>query len=899
MGRPQLIAVEGPEGIGKTALLRRFLDQAAEPRTLRARAEELEATLPFAVIERLVSGVPTELPGPLRAVGSACGESPDPFAVGTALIVVLGALQQAGPVILIIDDAQWADTPSLQALVFGLRRLNVDRVMAVVVVRELADARIPEALRRLFAEDRSIRLRLSGLDIDEIDRLAHELGVHGLPRWALARLYRHTHGNPSHIRALLEEVSPQTLRDGSQSLPAPQSVALPVLHRLASCPTPVSDLVAAAAVLGVTCRLESAAHLAGISEPLVALEQALLAGILVELSTGPGLMVAFRHPLIRAAVYQALGPTRRTRLHARAATLVDDEETALRHRLLATSGTDPRLANDVARLARRQMAAGAWEGAAEGLRAAARLLRSSAEQGRRLLEAIECMLLAGDVGGAIDHANETEAVWAVGQREYILGRLALIAGHAPEAETRLHAAWRTCEPSGDPALCARIAGALAQLHMLAARGLEAVNWTNRVLELDPTAVGTDIGRYIRVVGLAASGRPADALAATAGLPDPTGASLVQRDVLLGRGLVRGWTDDLAGAHHDLTGLVGASRDSSVPFQILALASLSQIEYRRGNWDDALVHAEQAVALTDDSGHQWLAAYAHAMATLVVAARGSWSSAEAHVTAGWTATCGPDYPWLMAYASLADGHLRAAEANHSAVIAALNPMLTFHYRDGVDEPGVIPWPDLLIDALAAVGEYRQAEALLERWETRTADRNRRSVRVALARARGNLEAARGDRVAADLAFQFGLETSQEVPEPFALGLLKVAYGGFLRRTNRRTEAASQLEAARDIFARLAARPYLERCEQELLGCGLGQSRRQGANALRLTRQEVTVARLAANGRTNRQIAGAMFISVKTVEYHLAKVYTKLGITSRAELASHPEHPRDPVPDPPEH
>jgi DNA-binding CsgD family transcriptional regulator len=226
-----------------------------------------------------------------------------------------------------------------------------------------------------------------------------------------------------------------------------------------------------------------------------------------------------------------------------------------------------------------------------------------------------------------------------------------------------------------------------------------------------------------------------------------------------------------------------------------------------------------------------------------------------------------------------------------VIRALGPMLALRGRDGIDEPGVVPWHDLLVDAWVAVGEYPQAAALLEWWEPRTADRGRHSTQAAAARARGNLEAARRNPAAADRAFQTGLEHAHQVDEPFGQALVESAYGRFLRRIGRRTAAATQLHRARDTFTRLEAHPDLERCERELVGCGLSPAKRDASAASRLTPQELAVARLAASGRTNRQAAAELVVSVKTVEYHLAKVYTKLAITSRSELGSRLNQPRD--------
>jgi DNA-binding CsgD family transcriptional regulator len=218
-----------------------------------------------------------------------------------------------------------------------------------------------------------------------------------------------------------------------------------------------------------------------------------------------------------------------------------------------------------------------------------------------------------------------------------------------------------------------------------------------------------------------------------------------------------------------------------------------------------------------------------------------------------------------------------------VVAVLRPLLALHDRDGVNEPGVAPWQDLLVDALAAVGDCDQAAAVLDWAEARAAARGRRSAQLAAARARGTVEAARGNPTGAERAFQAGLGLAGRVDEPFSCALLNAAYGRFLRRAGRRSQAATHLRAAQEGFTSLDARPYLERCDRELAACGLTPAKRRTRTATRLTPQELAVARLVASGMTNQQAASELVVSVKTVEYHLGKVYAKLSITSRGELA----------------
>jgi DNA-binding CsgD family transcriptional regulator len=862
-------------------LVRRFLEEAGEQCVLRASGEEAEAGLPFGVLAQLLAAAPTTPSDP--AAVEVAGEGPvDPLAAGAVLLDLLGALQRSDPVVVVVDDLHWADQPSLQALTFMLRRLRVDRVLTLVLTREVADPRLPDGLRRLLADDDTLHLRLGGLEVEEVRALSSRLGHRPLSVRAAGRLRAHTDGSPLHARALLEQVPAEVLDDPQVPLPAPRSFALLVLARLAACAADVQELVAAASVLGVRCRLHQAAALAKLDDPLPALEQAIAAGLLVE---QPGsLTVGFLHPLVHAAIYQQLGPARRAELHTRAAGLVDEEPARLRHRVRAASGPDPVLAADLARAGRRHTTVGAWASAAEHLATAARLTPSQADHEQLTLEAIECQLLTGDIADPAGLTARLRTFQTTGWRSYILARLALVAGRLDQAEALLSDAWRRCDPVMDPALGARIAGQLASLCMLQLRGQDAADWADLALRLAPEQTATELVHDILLVGRGISGHADSALAAVATLPDPAVASVAELDTLFGRGLLRTWTDDLAGARQDLAGVLAAAHDQSVAFRLLVAAMLGQAEYRLGCWDDAVVHCDLAVSIATDADQTgFVGPLYHAIACLVLAARGQWGPATAHAEAAQRGAV-PGYLAYIGYAATATAYLARARGQPEAVVAALDPLLRLERGDGIDEPAVYAWHDLLVDALVAVGEYDRAAAVLGPFEAMAATRGRHSAMAAAARARASLEAAQGNYAWADQAFQRGLAHAAQVNLPFDGALLQLAYGGFLRRAGKRTLAATQLRAARATLARLDARPDLERCERELAACGLRPGRRKERDTARLTPQELAVARLVAAGLSNRQAARELVVSVKTVEYHLGNVYAKLQVTSRGQLTT---------------
>ena len=211
-----------------------------------------------------------------------------------------------------------------------------------------------------------------------------------------------------------------------------------------------------------------------------------------------------------------------------------------------------------------------------------------------------------------------------------------------------------------------------------------------------------------------------------------------------------------------------------------------------------------------------------------------------------------------------------------VLRALEPVLAIEPRDGIDEPGFWGWQELYGDALVSAGRLEEAAAFLAPHEELAAARGRRSSGAMLARVRGRMEAAAGRPEAAETAFTYGYAQLADLPLPFSQALLELAHGQMLRRTGHRRAAAEQLQSAHNRFAELGARPYLERCEQELSACGLSPAKRHDFDPSKLTAQELAVARLVAAGMSNRQVASELFVSIKTVQFHLTHIYSKLRL-----------------------
>ncbi|MEU4998588.1 AAA family ATPase [Streptomyces sp. NPDC021622] len=894
-GMPRLVLIDGPGGIGKTALIRRFLDTAGDACVLQASGEENESALPCGVLAQFVGQSPIPLPDCLgslvRVPRSAPGTLP-PLAAGFGLLDLLSELQDKGPVILVLDDAHWADSASLNALTFALRRLRVDKVLAIVTARDPAAPQLPDGIRRLLGDVRTRRIPLEGLSPDELGSLSVQLGTDRLPHSASVRLHDHTHGNPLHARALLDQVPDRVLRDVATPLPAPRSYAMLVLANLAECGPQALRLVQAVSILGLSSPLVVAASLARVPAPLPALERAVKAGLLLELPAGTTPEIAFPHPLVHAAVYQDIGPAHRAALHTRAAALVGDEYSSLRHRVLAATGPDEHLAAALAACARREAATGQWAVAGTHLRHASRVATTDQERDRLAVEAVEALLLDGRVHESAELAAGLPESADPALRGYVRGYVARVQGRMEQAQTLLVDAWDQCDRENDPSLAARAAEQLSYAAVMRGRAADAAQWAERAQRLSTLQGPSRMLRFNHLLALGLSGFAQKGIELAGELPDPLLVPPSSIDLLLARGQLRLWSDDLQGARCDLLGAVASCRRGTVPLRLLSASALAHTLHRLGDWDEALIHAEASASIADDTEQSWLKPVTHAIACWILSARGEWERASVHLRLALDAPGCDESALAFAYAASAHGRFAEARAEPERVVDALRPLLGFASHDGVNEPGVVAWRELLVDALIHLGEFDEAEAVLLPYEERAAARGRHSALAAAARVRGNLHAARRETDRAQASFLRAHDQAAQVPSPFGRARVELDHGAFLRRIGRRSVAVEQLHAAYTTMRALGAAPYLARCERELDACGRAAPPRPaqepadaGPAADGLTPQELAVARLASQGLTNRQIATALALSVKTIEYHLGHTYTKLGITSRIGLVSH--------------
>jgi DNA-binding CsgD family transcriptional regulator/predicted negative regulator of RcsB-dependent stress response len=876
-GTARVVLIDGAPGIGKSALVRRVLADSPVAKLLHASGDENEKNREFAILDQLLT-----LAGKRDADFSVAA---DPLTAGARFLEVLGGVQVGTALVgLVIDDAQWGDLASLQAITFALRRLEADRVLALICTRADDLGRLPAGLLHLVDDSPAgVHVRLRPLAASDVAVWATRLSAEQFSMAQARRLTIHTGGNPLHLQALFREVPPDGLDKMGGPWPAPASFAELVLSRLKAGAETVQALARATAVLGRSTPLALAARLSEVADPLAVAVQAAELELVTVHGQSPELQLSFPHPLVHATIYHAMGQLERSALHTRAGALVSDEFSRLRHLRAAASRPDTQLAQQLAEFAEQQARRGAWETAGWAFEGASQLCAESARSQAHVVNAAECRLLAGDVAAAGPLAAQIKFFGPSAQRSYLLGRVAHLTGQDERATQLLEAAWQAADLDADDSLRPRIAYQLAQVALLEGRTSDTVLWARRALLIGRyDAWRSFTGRGLLALGHSIGGSTSQALEVLRDLPDPIidlTPTLV--DDVFGRGVVRLYSDDLAGARRDLTAVIQACRHHG-PFHqwISALSALSEVEYRAGNWDQALHYGQLSVEMALDADQSWMAATTNAIASAVYSGRGDWIQAQRLVDAATQAAQLTRVNASSGYAADAGVRLATARGDAAAVLDATAPLRQIKQRAGIDEPGVFAWRAAVVEALVSLGRLEEASRELNAVERVADDRARQSAQAANARARGLFTAAAGDRRAAEAALRLGLELSQRVDMPFEAARTRMELGRLLRRVGLHGQANAELELAQQTFIELDAGPFIGQCARELGGSDPASA--SHSVAARLTPQEAAIVRLIGAGKSNRDVATELIISIKTVEAHLTHIYRKLGVRSRTQL-----------------
>lgn len=870
---PAMVLVTGPPGVGRSALLDRFAHGATDDGEMVRRASGVawESERPGGLLHQLVgTDVPDDpLTGAARLAEQLRGE-------GGA-----GGATDRGTLVL-VDDAHLGDMLSLQSLVSLVRHHDDLPVLVALSAPTGTGHGASAAVGDLLLTSPDHRIALGPLDLSEIAAVAAARDV-ALAPWAAERLLHHTGGMPAAVVALVEELPAQRWRDAHLALPAPSPVAAWVAERLTTLDPDVRRLVEAACVLRDVHSLTVAAAVAGPAEVWPVVDAAVASG-LVRLSGPHGaLELTPVDPMVAAAVLDEIGPAHTAALHRRAARVVDDRFAALRHRVAAAALPDHALAEELAEFAEERATQGAWADAADLFIDASRLTEDRLEREARLTRAVDALVGAGRGRTAAALIPEIESLRETPLRNAVLGYLAILRGRADEAEARLGRAWQLVNVDRDPEVAALICQRYVLDALSRCRWEELVDWADRALTLVPAdhPAATEAAA-IRGLGMVGLGRPEQAAASYEELSGRVHRGAQRQRVRLGAGWLHLAVDDLDQARFELESAVPTDHlGGSVRISLWARGWLARAHFLTGEWDQALrvvAEAREPLLASDIVLARpllaWTAVEIHALRGEEDAARQALADAEA---------APQDYEVMRIPTALARAALAESQSDFDGVVQALRPLMVRGAVDPAVEPGYWPFAGLLASALVAQGRLDEADAVLRSHEARAAQRHHRSTTARLSRARGIWYAALGDLDAARTCFEDSLRALAGLPLRLDVARTNFAYGQVLRRAGKRREADGLISTARDQYAGLGATAYVARCDRELRAGGVHLERGERGPS-DLTPQEQAVVDLVARGLSNREAAAELYLSTKTIQYHLTRIYAKLGVRSRTELAA---------------
>jgi DNA-binding CsgD family transcriptional regulator len=875
------LVVRGEPGVGKTALLDDSVENATTLRIVRSSGVEGEMELPFAAVQQLCGPIlelGERLPPPQRdaldiAFGLRQGPAPNPFLVALAVLGLLSEAARERGLLCVIDDAHWLDRGSAQALGFAARRLSVERIAMVFAARETGQAfrGLPEVLVEPLGHRDARALLESVLPAPLDDQV-------------LERLIDETRGNPLALMELPRGLTSSQLAGGFGLLaaaPMDAGIEESFQRRVAVLPRDARLLVliAASEPTGDAALLWRAAERLGIPE------SAALA------AESDGLIafqprVAFRHPLVRSAVYRAAGALERTEVHRALAESSDpgtDPDRRAWHRAQAALMPDEDVAADLERSAARAQARGGLAAAAAFLERSAELTVEPARRAGRALAAGQAKHQSGASEDALDLLERAKAgpldEFQRAQAEVLRARIAFATNRGSDAPPLLLAAARRLEPLDPPlaretyldALTAalytgRLAGAINTADVAGAALAAPPASDPRPVDLLLNGLATLIAR-----GPAAGTPPLRlALAAFARRDMEPGEALRWRWLAgVAAGLIwehEAW--DLLTAHH-IRGARAAGMLAELP---LALSTRVGVHLHAGETKEATALVEESDALARAMGDGIVPRYG----SLALAAyRGQEDEFTNLFRAGTEDFLARGEGLGVTAANWWTALLNNSVGRYEAAFAAA--------VEATRIPGEI-WfatfalPELVEAACRSGRPERGAEAL----ESLSASTSASATPWALGvEARSRALLTPGD--AAEPLYREAIEQLQPTRLRLDLARGHLVYGEWLRREARRTDARNELRTAYELFTDFGMEAFAQRARIELEATGEHARKRTSDTLDELTAQEAQISRLAAEGNTNREIAGQLFISPSTVEYHLGKAFRKLDVRSRTQLA----------------
>jgi DNA-binding CsgD family transcriptional regulator len=885
-GYSGVLVIRGDPGIGKTALL----DYAARSahaawgqggvgmRVVRGCGVESEAELPFAGLHLLLGPTLDRLPAlpqPQQdALGAALGlrraGSYDRFLVGLAALSLLAELAEDGPVMCLVDDAHWLDRASADALMFVARRLDAEGIAVIFAARD-HDAVLPLSGVRV--------LRLGGLDADSAAALLADHGG-GLTATVRSRILAEACGNPLGLIELPAAylAAPGAVRPGNVTLPLTDRLQRAFEGQIRRLPAGTQTLLLAAASedsgdLGVL--LDACRALGVKATALASAEQAGLIGIVDG-------AVTFRHPLVRAALYQDAALSQRLAVHrALAGALRSPADTDRRAWHLAAAATTPdeAIAAELERIAGEARARGGYAAAAAAYERAVQLGTDPGAQPGRLTAAAEASAEIGD----FDHARNLAARAAAQTSDPIVqARLANVCARADVAQGRLRSAHRLLVEGAaqiaslDPPRATRML--MYAMHVawfpgdrgLVADTADRLQMVGESLEEPLTPL---IQLMLRLAGQAAE-QPSEAFPSLADLVSQArrsrAADPYDLTMIAIVALVTGRIPDAL----DLLGTLVADARAlgKIGWLPTLLACLAQALLFAERHCDALSNATEALRIAQDTSQPHSESELNGIMAYLAAVEGDQERCRQLVDAALAGPASVFAPAAKPWVHWALGLLDLGRGRPDTALVQLETIWQGPARYHASALRSVPD---LVEAAVRLGQPERATKPLARFSDWAQQACIPAIEALTERCHALLEAG-------EEAEQHYLTALKLHDGPFELARTQLLYGAWLRRARRKSDARIQLRAAVECMERIHAAPWAQQARAELTALGAVAPRTGWASSPRLTPQELQVTRLAAQGLSNRDIAAQLFLSPRTVGYHLYKAFPKLGITSRGQL-----------------
>lgn len=883
---------EGAPGIGKSAIFLEAISRSRQRgiRTLSSRPVEAERSLSYSGLADLIAPaydeVRNDLPAPqqqaldvalLRAVAE---RRTDPRTTGTGLVTVLSAIAASGPVILAIDEFQWLDDASKRCLEFAARRLPPG-VHLLVTQRADSSDEPPLVIAKELSEASTERIRLGPLPIAGLYHMIRARLGAAPPRPLLVRISSSSAGNPFYALEIARSLPGGGVGLSEDApLPLPRRLHEVIATRVNALSPRTLEVLLAVSMLSRGSALGLAGAFGSQQELEAALTEAEDADVVVRDETG----IRFAHPLLASAIYASASQARRHEMRRRLAVIVSDPEERARHAAFAATGPDEATALGVERAAELALRRGAQDAAADLYEAAARMTPSERpnDASRRERGASSARLAVGDPTGAraladaaLAHATETNEI---AESLLLLGQIAWVESPGRQPIGHLERALEFA--SSDRRLRGRIHAVLAEYSLIDhARVLEHSDAAADLLDEheDRSLFATALLNKAFFSAQLGRGARHDLVERALHLEDRAGQDVERSRV----GLI--WLTcmdetDAARARHRLEDQWYRNRGEE-GWRAERLAHLALANFYAGAWELAESAIEEACTAIEQMGQPlgpWGMAFY--IRSLIDIHQGRTDRARTTLSALHQELERVEHWFFAAIVLSALGTLGLA--THDAAAASRDFQQMHAHLDAIgtaDPIGIRADPDE-IEALLALGESDRARAVLEQLEWRHATIPRPWTAVALPRARGLVLAAEGEAAAGlETLEALDMESAGRVPLEHARTLL--VKGRLHRRLKQRRAAAEVLDEALERFVRLGAVTWERAARADLERTGLRRPARG-----ELTPSELHVAELAAAGLRNREIATAAFMSPKTVEANLARVYGKLGIRSRAELGA---------------